>query len=167
VGGSTGIRQAENGLASSSYRDRSASMIAGSRRGTRRWITSNAARYAKPARMKMAIDDPAYHQQPNGVGNLKGEDDIAVVDFAPAELALQYGLQQADHLPVDIIDRSGEEQQSTDRPAVTPDLGCFCRPDRRSHYFASTSGLEPKPVRAPLLSRSSARSESAIKNPTS
>ena len=67
-----------------------------------------------------AIHQPAGDQQADRVGELEGEDDVGVVDFGPAELRLQRRLEDADHLPIDVVDRGGEEQQSADVPAERP-----------------------------------------------
>ena len=36
-----------------------------------------------------AVDQAAGNQQPDGIGELEGEDDVGVVDLRPAELLLQ------------------------------------------------------------------------------
>ena len=64
------------------------------------------------------IHHPAGEQEPDRVGELEREDDVGVVDLAPAELLLQRRLQDADDLPVDVVDRRRKEQQRADDPAV-------------------------------------------------
>ena len=67
------------------------------------------------------IHQPAGDQQPDGIGELEREHDVGVVDLGPAELRLQRRLEDADHLPVDVVDRRGDEQQAADVPAVVAD----------------------------------------------
>ena len=67
------------------------------------------------------VDHPAGDQKPDRVGELEREDDVGVVDLAPAELLLQRRLEDADDLPVDVVDRRREEQQRADDPAVASD----------------------------------------------
>ena len=69
------------------------------------------------------IHHPAGDQEPDRVGELEREDDVGVVDLAPAELRLQRRLEDADDLPVDVVDRRGKEQQRADDPAVASDRG--------------------------------------------
>ena len=64
-----------------------------------------------------AVDEPAGARVADGIGDLEGEDDVAVVDLVPAELLGQIGLENADHLAVDVVEGRGEEQQGTDAPA--------------------------------------------------
>src|SRR5262249_39743470 len=64
---------------------------------------------------------PACEDEPDRVGELKGEHDVRVIDLAPAELRLQRRLQDADHLTIDVVDRRGEEQQAADRPTDPAD----------------------------------------------
>ncbi len=72
------------------------------------------------------VHQPAGDQQADGIGELKGKDDVRVVDLGPAELGLEGRLEDADHLAVDVVDGRGEEQQPADVPAVASD-----RRDRR------------------------------------
>ena len=67
------------------------------------------------------VDHPAGEQKPDRVGELEREDDVGVVDLAPAELLLERGLEDADDLPVDVVDRRREEEQRADDPAVASD----------------------------------------------
>ena len=62
----------------------------------------------------------AGEQQPDRVGELEREDDVGVVDLGPAELLLQRRLEDADDLPIDVVDRRREEQQRADDPADVP-----------------------------------------------
>ena len=66
------------------------------------------------------VHDPPRHQESCGVGELKGEDDVGVVEFRPAELVLESRLQDPDDLPVDVVDRRREKQQRADDPAQVP-----------------------------------------------
>ena len=72
------------------------------------------------------VDDRAHQQQANRVRQLKREDDVRVVDFVPAQIVLKRRFQNADHLPVDVVDRGGEEQQRANHPAETPDAHTGC-----------------------------------------
>ena len=63
------------------------------------------------------VEQAARHQQPEGVGGLEGGHDIAVLDLAPADAALEVGGEDPQHLPVDVVDGGGEEEQGADRPA--------------------------------------------------
>ena len=86
-------------------------------RSTRRsrWRTRRACRSDR----SMRPDD----RQPMRVRELEGQHDVAVVELAPAELLLQRRLQDADHLPIDVVDRRGEEQQRADPPPIVADAG--------------------------------------------
>jgi hypothetical protein len=68
------------------------------------------------------VDHVSCQQKTGGVGELERKDNVAVVDFAPAELRLQRWLEDPDDLPIDVVDRRGEEQQPTDHPAVVARL---------------------------------------------
>ena len=63
-----------------------------------------------------SISRPAM-QEPDRVGELEREDDVAVVDFRPAELLLQRRLEDRDDLTIDVVDRRREKQQRADDPA--------------------------------------------------
>ena len=67
---------------------------------------------AKPSFAPMRSMIRPADQEPDRVGELKREDDVGVVDLAPAELRLQRRLQDADHLSIDVVDGRGEEQQA-------------------------------------------------------
>ena len=69
-------------------------------------------------------------QQPDGVGELEGKDDVGVVDLAPAELRLEGRLEDAEHLPIDVVDRRREEQQAADDPAEVADADARREPSR-------------------------------------
>src|SRR3546814_718351 len=45
-------------------------------------------------------------------------------------LLLERRFQDADHLPVDIVDRGGEEEQADDQPAIASGIGHRRRPSR-------------------------------------
>ena len=68
------------------------------------------------------VDQPAEDEIADRVGELEGEDDVGVGGFVPAIFALQRRLEDADHLPVDIIDRGGEEEQRANAPAHAADV---------------------------------------------
>src|SRR3546814_1404250 len=65
-----------------------------------------------------SIDDPAETDVAERVGDLEPEDDRGEIDLGPAEFFLQCRLEHADHLPIDIVDRRGCEQQAADYPAI-------------------------------------------------
>ncbi len=73
-----------------------------------------------PPRPK-AVDDPAEEDQSQGVGRLEGGDDGAVLDLVPADLGLEQRREEAEDLPVDVVDGRRKEEQGADRPADAPD----------------------------------------------
>ena len=65
------------------------------------------------------------HQSPKKeeaqrVGRLKGHDDMAIVNFIPAERLFQGWGEDAQHLAVHVIDRGRHEEQRANGPAKTP-----------------------------------------------
>ena len=50
------------------------------------------------------IDDRASRHQPDGVGGLKRGDDVAVVDLAPMQVALQLRREDSQHLTIDVVE---------------------------------------------------------------
>ncbi len=60
-------------------------------------------------------------QQADRIRELETEDDVGVVDLAPAVLLLQRRLEEADHLAIDVVDRRGQEEQPADHPAIPSD----------------------------------------------
>ena len=93
-----------------------------------------------------AIEDLAPDQHHHGVRHLEGDDDAAVVELGPADLPLEIGRQDAEHLAVDVVDGGGEEQQSADDPPepadARPETGvrlAACSRGRR-HVRASSDG---------------------------
>ena len=93
-------------------------------------------RNRKPDARADPIHQPARDQKADRVRELEGKDDVAVVQFAPAELLRERRLQQADHLPVDVVDRGGKEQQAANDP---PDISGPLRNGRR--WRLSTGSL--------------------------
>src|SRR5205807_2928892 len=81
-----------------------------------------------PARSQPIHDSPD-EQQPGRISYLEGKNDVAVIDLVPVEFRLERGLQQANYLPVDIIDRSREEEQTADHPAAVS-----CRRNWRGRF---------------------------------
>jgi len=69
-----------------------------------------------------AVDDPTREHHPDGVGELEAEDDTGVGAFIPSELLLERALEQADDLPVDVVDGRGEEEECADNPALVADF---------------------------------------------
>ena len=74
-----------------------------------------------------AVDEPAEDGQADGVSDLEGRDDIAVLDLAPADDLLQMGRQDAEDLTVDVVDGRGGEEQPADGPAEMPGTVVFSR----------------------------------------
>jgi hypothetical protein len=68
------------------------------------------------------VDDAPEAEIAQRIGQLEPEDDGGIGVLIPAEFGLQRGLEHADHLPVDVIDSGGREQQSADHPAIAPGL---------------------------------------------
>jgi len=81
------------------------------------------------------VDQAAGERHRQRIGQLKSEDDPAIVGFAPAELFCERGLQQAQHLPIDVVDGGGEEQQAADVPAQ-PGCGLGCEEAGHFHEAA-------------------------------
>src|SRR4028119_1898837 len=69
------------------------------------------------------VHQVADHQQPDGVGGLKRRVDVAVLGLVPTDGAFEIfvGGKDAEHLPVDVVDRRRKEQQRADAPAVASD----------------------------------------------
>src|SRR5438552_4627905 len=77
------------------------------------------------------INQPARDNQPDCIGDLKRSDDVAIVDLREADAVLERWLEQADHLPVHVIDRGRYKEHGADRPADsvwTSPLGNACFP---------------------------------------
>src|SRR5271157_1286881 len=66
-----------------------------------------------------AINESSNGQHANGIGALKGEDQVAVVDFSPAQIMLKSVLQDSEDLAVHIVLGYAKKKNSTDHPAVT------------------------------------------------
>ena len=73
-----------------------------------------------------AVDEAAREQQADRVGELEAEDDVGVVNLAPAEFLLQRRLEQADHLAIDVVDRRRQEQQQADHPPIPSRSAFVC-----------------------------------------
>ena len=73
------------------------------------------------------VDEPAEGGEADGISDLEGGDDVAILDLAPADLLLQVRRQDAEDLPVDVIDGGGGEQQPADGPAEMPGTVVFSR----------------------------------------
>ncbi len=67
------------------------------------------------------VHESAGKQQASRIGELEGEDDIAVVNLIPPDLALKSLLQQSNDLAINVVDGCGNEQQRTNHPAVVRD----------------------------------------------
>ena len=66
----------------------------------------------------MRVDDAADGEQSQRVGELEGDDDIAVLHFVPADTGLQQRREEAEDLAVHVVDGVGDEEQRADAPAV-------------------------------------------------
>ncbi|MNZ76060.1 hypothetical protein D3C78_945550 [compost metagenome] len=64
------------------------------------------------------VDQLAERQQTDGVAGLEDHHQVTVVGLAPVEPLLQQGLEQAEHLAVEVVDGGGEEQQGANLPAI-------------------------------------------------
>lgn len=61
-------------------------------------------RQRKSFARSQAVDKFPDEEQSRSVGELEGENDVAVADLGPTELQLQGRLEQADDLAVHVID---------------------------------------------------------------
>jgi hypothetical protein len=86
-----------------------------------------------------AIHEAARQQQADRIRELEAEDDVGVVDLAPAVLLLQRRLQDADHLSIDVVDRRRQEQQQADHPPVSSDTSAR---DRRPRPFVASWSMQ-------------------------
>ena len=68
-----------------------------------------------------AIEDAAGHEEHDRVRQLKGNDDARVVELRPADLLLEIRRENAEHLPIHVVDRRREKQQAGDVPAKVAD----------------------------------------------
>ena len=88
---------------------------------TKAWAISASAprhhRDGQPGPGSDSIDQSAREQEAGRVGRLKPEDDVGEIPLRPPQRALQLRLQDAENLPVDVVDRGGGEQQAADQPA--------------------------------------------------
>ena len=83
------------------------------------------------------IHHPAGDEQADRIGELEGKDDVGVVDLGPAELTLQRRLEDADDLPVDVVDGRRGEQQTADIPAPVAKPHTDGRSGRRRPAFGN------------------------------
>src|SRR5678816_602616 len=70
------------------------------------------------------VHEPANKQQPDSICGLKRENDPSVVDLCPAVFALKSRLENAKHLPIDIVDRGREKEEGAYDPSEVPDADC-------------------------------------------
>jgi hypothetical protein len=89
------------------------------------------------------IDDFAEREVADGIGHLEPEHDAREIAFRPMEIGSQRGLEHADHLPVDIVDRGGGKEQRHHDPARAPDAAPWPGRARR--------GTDPARSALPLL----------------
>src|SRR5579863_292852 len=62
------------------------------------------------------VNHPAHDQHAYCIRSLKCEHEIPVVNFIPAEVALERALQETEHLPIHIILCGAEQEQRADYP---------------------------------------------------
>src|SRR5580704_19750078 len=67
-----------------------------------------------------AVNQAAYKNHAHGVGRLKSEHEISVVDIVPAKIVLQRAFQHTEHLAVHVILGYTEKQERADDPAKAP-----------------------------------------------
>ena len=88
------------------------------------------------------VQESSAHEQSRGVGELKSGDDVAIVRLCPAEIFFYIRLQQADHLPVDIVYCCREEQQGQYDPADRSH-SFFAVNHHRRCVFGATHSVHP------------------------
>jgi hypothetical protein len=66
-----------------------------------------------------SIHEPPRKEQSDAIGGLKRKDDRGVVTLSKTKLALQYRLEQADYLAINVIDRRRKKQKATNHPSET------------------------------------------------
>jgi hypothetical protein len=66
----------------------------------------------------MTFNHSSQNDQAKGVGALERGDDVSVLGFAPADVLLEVGRQQAENLKIHVVERGGGKQQGTDNPTV-------------------------------------------------
>lgn len=64
-----------------------------------------------------AVNESAHAEHSRGVGKLEDADEIAVVNFVPAEGVLQGAFEDAEDLAIHVVFCDAEEQQGADDPA--------------------------------------------------
>ena len=64
------------------------------------------------------VDEPAEADQTEGVSRLEGRIDVTVLLVRPTQLGVEHRLQEGEDLPVDVVDRRGEEKQGQNDPSV-------------------------------------------------
>ena len=68
-----------------------------------------------------AVDEAPGEEHAEGIANLKGSDDVAVVNVVPTEDGLKGVLQRRQDVAVHVAFRGGEKQQGADDPAEVAD----------------------------------------------
>ena len=63
------------------------------------------------------IEQAAGPEHAKGIGRGEGAGDVAVLDIGPADGVLERLGEKAEHLPVDVVDGGGEEEERADGPA--------------------------------------------------
>ena len=63
------------------------------------------------------IDQTAEEKEPDPVGRLEPEDDVAIAALGPAIEFLQRRLEDAEYQPVDVAEDDGSEEQTADDPS--------------------------------------------------
>ena len=100
-------QEAERGEAAKPGRQR--------RQHRRSRVESHARRQARAG--PEAVQQPARHRLPPGVGDAERDDQHRKVGVAPLELGLDVRRQHRQRLPIDVVDDGGKKQQPADVPA--------------------------------------------------
>src|SRR5262249_5335047 len=94
--------------------------------------TPDREHHGKADACSNTIDKSSCQQEADRICRLEGSDDPAILDFIPADDALQFGSEYADDLAIDVVDRRGKEKKRADVPAIVAGPNRFDR--RRSCY---------------------------------
>ena len=64
------------------------------------------------------VDHATHKDEADPIGQLKPEDDVAVIDLVPAQFGGEGGFENSENLAIDVVDGGGEEQQRANPPAI-------------------------------------------------
>jgi hypothetical protein len=85
--------------------------------------TPNRDRDRVPDARAYLVDETSYQEQSYGVGGLKRDHNLAVLNLIPSDDSLKIRSKYAQHLPVDIVNRGCEEQQGANAPSIAAHSG--------------------------------------------